>query len=150
MLQCKKTIYNCTKAIFLAAFIVSLSFYPLDYTIDDEVKTTVTIQPDLFMNMNMPFYHMAYHSSLILIPQRDTYSFIEFILGLNRSARNNKNFVLDYFNLYNIIFTQLSVFAFLSSYRMTNNRISIIALKIGGHAPPFGLHRYKISLCNSL
>lgn len=161
MIRCRQRVYQFVKVVFWAVFIMSLSLYPLDNSTEEgavnssasaqgQVSPDQNTHPDHSIpkntspvpassgntSMDTPLHHMAYHNSPVLIAQKDLFSIIEFISNKNRNSKDNRKILGGSFCFDSLFLIWMTVFAIISSYRMSNNRISLLSLKIGGHAPP--------------
>jgi hypothetical protein len=85
--------------------------------------------------MDKPNHHLAYYPPITFLPQRETLTIIELIQIISKNVSYLKKFFGRCFNLFSLlwILKYLIIFMILSSYRIINNRIPIIALKIGGY-----------------
>lgn len=123
--------------IFLATFMLCLSVSPLTYVMSGKLiyNTNISASPS---NGQVSYHYLEYNPILADIPEKDSYTNSEIIRVIDSFIWNPKRIFNDalYAIILSITIMGLLAYASLSSYRNLNKNISVIALSLGGHAPP--------------
>lgn len=125
--------------ILLVTFMLCLSFSPLAYIENGKLNLHVKISESM-SGMNESSTHVEYNPLLINLPIRETFTENEIIPAIDeevgiwnyRRSSNNRIFAF----VLPIISIELLAYALLTTYRKLNKHMSVLAISIGGHAPP--------------
>jgi len=124
-------------AMLLSTFLLFLTFYPLTKTQNGD-SIPKTDFSDFSTNMNESLHRFEYFPTVANLPVKEVFNLLIIIEAINSSFRDSQRFLCGGFNaLAQPLFCMLlSIYSFLSSYRMSVKHKSVIAMYIGGHAPP--------------
>lgn len=126
--------------IFLfVTFILCLSFSPLAYIVSGKLNLKVNIS-DPFAGKPKAFNPIEYNPILANLPVKDIFAEDEIILITNRNinylySRNTIKNILSALILFSFLFG-LVAYASLFLNNKIHNPIPVIAMYMGGHAPP--------------
>ncbi len=132
------------KLILISAFVLYLAFSPMVYNF--RLNPYNYISNPLTNMDDGSFHYNSYYLALTNLLEKELSGIFEIVQVINRSHKTFQRFLYGGFNALPLILfsMEMSVYAFLTSYRRSNNT-SVIALSIGGHAPPVTYIKFCVS-----
>jgi len=132
-----KQVFLCVISVLISVFLLYLTLFSLSNTLisdsNPNTKTTDT-SPD----RNDSLLYSDVFSTPAILPEGKPIDTLD-IKIINRSFRDSQRFLFNDLNklLLLMFCNTLSVSVFLSSLRKASKKIPVIAIPIGGHAPPY-------------
>jgi len=138
-----KQFFLCVISVLLSVFLLYLTLFSLPYPQVGDLNPN-TSTSNTSPNMNDSIHFSDYFSTSAILPEEKPIASID-IKIINRSFRDSQRFLFNDLNrLLLLLFNNiLSVSVFLSSFRKTSKKTSVISIPIGGHAPPYICHALK-------
>ncbi len=131
-----RTAIECLKYALYITFILSLTLYPILFLTHDNPVKPLSDGVASANGVNQPQYPKSLRPALLVPPQKEIIAFIEYLNELNSDYETFQNYI-RYCNIILLLFgIRLLIYAFLSSFRRITKHLSMIALSVGGHAPP--------------
>jgi len=123
--------------VFLVTFMLCLSLSPLTNSTGSKINYKKSI-PDSLKERQVSFHYLNYNLIFADLPEKDSFTNSDIIRVIDSYIWTSRRVFNDVFDaiVLSLICLKLFAYAFLSTNRRANKHISVIALSIGGHAPP--------------
>ncbi len=125
------------KFALFATFTLSFTLYPFTKSPNTKTVTTASCKTSKTTGMDKPSTRTVYHSTHQFLPAKQNLSVFEYIQEIGKDNKQLWHTLQQNTALILLFGMSFLIYAFLSSFRRITKHVSILALSIGGHAPPY-------------